>query len=221
MSTRTIPLTDALYHYWLAHSLREPEVFVELRTETAKLSNADMQIAPEQSQFMRFLVELMGAKKTLELGVYTGYSALSVAYALPGDGYIVACDINREWTDIAQTFWEKAGVRHKIHLYLAPALQTLEQLVANKEEGSFDFAFIDADKNNYGLYYEKCLQLLRPGGLVAIDNVFRNGKVADTKVHDEATEAIRTLNGKILHDERVSISIVPIADGLTLARKRF
>ncbi|MGB6976150.1 MAG: class I SAM-dependent methyltransferase [Gammaproteobacteria bacterium] len=221
MSTKTIPLTDTLYQYWLANSLREPEVLAELRQETANLSNSYMQIAPEQGQFMRLLVELLGAKKTLELGVYTGYSALSVAYALPENGYIVACDVSEEWTNIAKAFWKKANMHHKIHLHIAPALQTLEKLLADKKEvASFDFAFIDADKKSYDAYYEKCLQLLRPGGLIAIDNVFQNGNVADVKMSDETTEIIRTLNRKILHDKRVSMSIVPIGDGLTLARKR-
>jgi predicted O-methyltransferase YrrM len=220
LSSKTISLTDPLYQYWLS-SLREPQVLIELRQATAKLSNAQMQIAPEQGQFMRLLVELLDAKKTLELGVFTGYSALAVAYGLPENGYIVACEISREWTDIAQSFWEKAGMQHKIQLRIAPALQTLDELLADpKEVNSFDFAFIDADKRNYDAYYEKCLQLLRPGGLIAIDNVFQRGKVADITVTDATTNAIRALNHKILHDERVTLSIIPIGDGLTLVRKR-
>jgi predicted O-methyltransferase YrrM len=221
MSTKTVFLTEALYQYWLANSLHEPEILAELRQETTNLSNSYMQIAPEQGQFMRLLVELLGAKKTLELGVYTGYSTLSVAYGLPENGSIVACDISREWTDIAKVFWEKANMQHKIHLHIAPALQTLDNLIADKKEiASFDFAFIDADKKNYDAYYEKSLQLVRPGGLIAIDNVFQQGNVADVKANDEITQVIRALNKKILHDKRVFVNIVPIGDGLTLVRKR-
>ncbi len=219
MSNNTINLTPTLYDYLLKKSLREPDVLQALRTQTYKMSMREMQISPEQGQFMRLLIELLGARKTLDIGVFTGYSALSVALALPPDGRVVACDINNEWTKIARHFWEKAGVSSKIDLRLAPALETLQRLLDEGEAGTYDFIFIDADKVNYPAYYELSLNLLRPGGLIAIDNVLFGGKVADPSVTDQNTEAIRLLNERILHDERVSISLVPISDGLTLARK--
>lgn len=220
MANRTKELMDNVYDYLLAVSLREPKVFAELRQETAKLPNSNMQISPEQGQFMALLVELIGAKKTLEIGVFTGYSALAVAAALPEDGKVVACDVNKEWTDMAQKYWQKAGVRHKIDLHIAPANETLDQLLAKGEEGSYDFAFIDADKTGYDAYYERCLKLLRRGGLIAIDNVLQDGRVADPAANDNNTQAIRALNEKLHGDARVSISLVPISDGLTLVRKR-
>jgi len=202
----------------LSVSLREPEVLRELRRETALDENANMQISPEQGQFMAMLVKLLGAKRTLDIGVYTGYSSLCIGMSIAEEGRVVACDVSREWTDIARRYWRKAGVEDKIELHLAPAKQTLESLI---EEGaaSFDFAFIDADKKNYDRYYEYCLQLIRAGGLIAIDNVLWDGKVADGENDDPDTMAIRTLNHKIHADPRVEISMVPIADGLTLARK--
>ncbi|MBW2467038.1 MAG: class I SAM-dependent methyltransferase, partial [Deltaproteobacteria bacterium] len=199
-------------------SLREPDVLRELRRETAQDENANMQISPEQGQFMALLVKMLGAKRTLDIGVYTGYSALSIGLALPEDGRVIACDVSREWTDIAKHYWKKAGVEDKIELYLAPARKTLKDLVV-KMAHSFDFAFIDADKSSYDAYYEYCLQLIRPGGLIAIDNVLWDGAVADATKDDADTEAIRALNQKIHKDTRVEISLVPIADGLTLARK--
>jgi len=202
----------------LSVSLREPEVLRELRRETALDENANMQISPEQGQFMAMLVKLLGAKRTLDIGVYTGYSSLCIGMSIAEEGRVVACDVSREWTDIARRYWRKAGVEDKIELHLAPAKQTLESLI---EEGAagFDFAFIDADKKNYDRYYEYCLQLIRAGGLIAIDNVLWDGKVADGENDDPDTMAIRTLNHKIHADPRVEISMVPIADGLTLARK--
>ena len=202
----------------LSISLREPDVLRELRDETAQDENANMQISPEQGQFMGLLVKLLGAKQTIDLGVYTGYSSLCIGLALPSDGRVIACDINREWTDIARRYWRKAGVEDKIELRLAPAQQTLEDLL---EQGVdiFDFAFIDADKKNYDMYYEYCLQLIRPGGLIAIDNVLWDGAVADAAINDADTVAIRNLNQKIHTDSRVEISLVPIADGLALVRK--
>jgi predicted O-methyltransferase YrrM len=220
MSDTTLNLNAELHEYLLRASLREPDILTELRQQTHKMSMSQMQISPEQGQFMRLLIELMGAKKTLELGVFTGYSALAVALALPEDGKIFACDINGEWTKIARKFWEKAGVMGKINLFLQPAVETLNQLLAEGHENTFDFAFIDADKMNYPVYYELCLRLLRPGGLCAVDNVLWEGKVAELGVKDEKTVMFRELNEFVLRDERVSLSMVPIGDGLTLVRKR-
>lgn len=219
MSLKTITMTDSLYEYLLANTLREPEVLQKLREETAKLSMGRMQISPEQGQFMRLLIELIGARKTLEIGVFTGYSSISVALSLPDDGKIIACDVSEEWTSIAKKYWQKAGVEQKINLKLAPALETLEQLINQGESGTFDFAFIDADKANYLAYYEKAIILLRQGGLVAIDNVLWHGDVANPNDKSESTEAIRKLNQRVHADDRVSISLVPIGDGLMLARK--
>jgi caffeoyl-CoA O-methyltransferase len=220
MANRTLDLTDQLYDYLLRVSLREPAILAELRAETAKLPGAGMQIGPEQGQFMALLVELIGAKRTLEVGTFTGYSALAVALALPPEGRVTACDVSEEYTRVARRYWAKAGVEHKIELKLGPALDTLGKLLAGGAAGSFDFAFIDADKNNYDGYYEQALRLLRPGGLIAIDNVLWGGAVVNPKKRDPDTLAIRALNEKLKSDERVSVSLVPIGDGLTLARKR-
>lgn len=220
MSKQTIGLDNQLYDYLLSASLREPDILRQLRQETANLPNAMMQIAPEQGQFMALLVQLMGATKTLEVGVFTGYSSLSVALALPPEGKIIACDVSEEYTSVARRYWQAAGVADKIDLRLAPAIDTLEQLLAEGQAGTFDFAFIDADKNNYEGYYERSLQLVRPGGLIAIDNVLWSGRVADSQDRDKSTQSIRNLNNKLHHDERVTLSLVPIADGLTLALKR-
>jgi predicted O-methyltransferase YrrM len=219
MATQTLGLDRNLYDYFHSISLREPEILSQLRQETAKHPMAMMQIAPEQGQFMALLIQLMGAKKTLEVGVFTGYSSLAVALALPSDGKIIACDTNEEYTAIARHYWQKAGVADKIDLRIAPALDTLDELIAQGQANTFDFAFIDADKSNYDNYYERALQLVRPGGLIAIDNVLWGGKVADRDVQDNRTKAIRELNQKLHQDKRVTISLVPIADGLTLARK--
>jgi caffeoyl-CoA O-methyltransferase len=220
MSDTTINLTPMLYEYLQNTSLREPAVLQALRVQTQKMSMGQMQISPEQGQFMRLLIELLDARKILELGVFTGYSALSVALALPSDGKIVACDTNKEWTKIAQKYWELAGVANKIDLRLAPAVDTLQILLQQGEGNTYDFIFIDADKANYPAYYELSLSLLRRGGLMAIDNVLFGGKVADPAVIDQNTVAIRTLNTTLLQDERVSISMLPLGDGLTLVRKR-
>ena len=220
MTRRTMSLTDELYDYILSVSLREPDVLRRLREEMARHEMADLQIAPEQGQFMAMLVKLMGAKRTLEVGVFTGYSALWVALALPEEGQVIACDIDEEWTAIAQAYWEEAGVAHKVDLRLAPAAETLKHLIEHGERGQFDFAFIDADKAGYGTYYEYCLELIRPGGLIALDNVLRHGRVVEEGAQDENTVTMRALNRKLHTDERVDISLVPIADGLTLARKR-
>ena len=220
MTKKTLGLDNQLYDYLLSASLRESEILQQLREETARLPNAVMQIAPEQGQFMALLVQLLGATKTLEVGVFTGYSSLCVALALPPNGKIVACDVSEEYTTVARRYWEAAGVTDKIDLRLAPALETLDELLASEQAETFDFAFIDADKRNYEGYYERSLQLIRPGGLIAIDNVFWSGRVADPQVHDNSTQALRALNEKLHHDERVTLSLVPIADGLTLALKR-
>ncbi len=220
MSARTIALTDKVYDYLLANSLREPPLLARLREETAVMPAANMQIGPEQGQFMALLVELIGARRTLEVGTFTGYSALSVALALPADGRVVACDISEEFTAVARRYWAEAGVADKIDMRLGPAVETLDALIAEGLSGAFDFMFIDADKQGYDAYYERGLALLRPGGLIAIDNVLWNGAVADPARQDKETRAIRALNRKVQADERVGISLVPIGDGLMLARKR-
>ncbi len=220
MSRKTIEIDDDLYDYLLRISLREPGIMRRLREETATLPRAEMQIAPEQAQLLGLLVELTGARRCLEIGTFTGYSTLAVAAALPADGTVVACDVSDEWTQIARRYWQKAGVVEKIDLRLAPAADTLQALVAGGEAGTFDFALIDADKENYGRYYELCLELLRAGGLVAIDNVLWQGRVIDRSVSDDDTNAIREFNSALHVDSRVSLSLVPIGDGMTLARKR-
>jgi caffeoyl-CoA O-methyltransferase len=219
MSNKTLGLDEKLYNYLLAVSLREAEILQKLRGETADLAMSMMQISPEQGQFMALLVQLINAKKTLEVGVFTGYSSLVVALALPDDGKIVACDIDENYTAIARRYWQEAGVEHKIDLQLAPALETLDKLIAAGETNTFDFAFIDADKNNYDNYYERALNLVRPGGLIAIDNVLWSGRVADAEDCDKRTISIQNFNQKVHADSRVNISLVPIADGLTLAIK--
>lgn len=220
MSSRTIVLNDALYEYLLSVSLREPDVLCRLREETAKMPQHNMQISPEQGQFMALLVELTGARKCLEVGTFTGYSTLSVALALPEDGQIVACDISEEFTSRAKPYWQKAGVAGKIDLRLGPALETLDALIADGESGAFDFAFIDADKVNYQGYFQRALDLIRRGGLILVDNVLWSGAVVDPARDDEDTEAIRAFNQARAGDPRISLSLVPIGDGLTLARKR-
>ena len=220
MSRKTIEINDDLYDYLLSVSLRETGIMRRLREETAVLPSANMQIAPEQAQLLGLLVELMGARRCLEIGTFTGYSTLAVAAALPADGTVLACEVSEEWTQIARRYWQEAGVREKIDLRLAPAADTLQTLVADGEAGTFDFALIDADKENYGRYYEFCLELLRAGGLVAIDNVLWHGQVIDRSVSDGDTTAIREFNSALRVDSRVSLSLVPIGDGMTLARKR-
>lgn len=219
MSTRTLNLDDALYRYLLDHSLREHPALAELRDLNRNHPRSSMQIAPEQGQFMALLVRLIGARRTIEIGVFTGYSALATALALPPDGCLIGCDISREFTDIARGFWEKAGVAHKIDLRIAPALETLDELIAQGESEAFDFAFIDADKTGYDAYYERCLALVRPGGLIAVDNVLWDGAVA-RPAQDADTAALQAFNRKLHADERIDLSLLPIADGLTLARKR-
>ena len=219
MSNRTLQLTDNLYDYVLAHSLREHPTQTALREATRGHERATMQISPEQGQFMAMLVKLTGARNTIEVGVFTGYSALSVALALPDDGHILACDISDEYTRIGKPFWEQAGVAAKIDLQLGPALATLDARLKAGEAGLYDFAFIDADKVNYDGYYERCLQLVRPGGLIAIDNTLWSGRVAERADSDDTT-ALQVLNIKLHHDHRVDLSLLPLGDGLTLARRR-
>jgi len=220
MSDVTINFTTELYKYFQKYSIREPEVLKNLREQTNTMSMGHMQVSPEQGQLMRLLIELMGAKKTLDIGVFTGYSSLSVALALPEDGKVIALDANTEWTKIAQKYWEEAGVSKKIDLILGKALLTLDDLIAKGESGTFDFSFIDADKVNYLNYYERSLQLLRPGGLVGIDNTLWYGRLADPEVNDTNTRKIREFNEFVLNDDRVTMSLVPIGDGLTLVRKK-
>ena len=213
-------MTEALRGYLLETIVREPEVLARLREETARLPAGGMQISPEQGRLMAFLIELVGARRALEVGVFTGYSSLSVALALPDDGRLVACDVSEEWTNVARRYWKEAGVADKVELRLGPALQTLDALLAAGESGSFDFAFIDADKSGYDAYYERCLALLRRGGLLGVDNTLWGGLVADPSDQSQSTLAIRALNAKIARDSRVSASLIPIGDGLYLARKR-
>ena len=220
MSRSTLPMTDVLYQYVLDHSLREHPAQAALREATRRHPHGGMQISPEQGQFMALLVRLMGARRTIEVGVFTGYSALSVALALPDDGRLLACDISDEYTRLAQPYWDQAGVAHKIDLRLAPAVQTLDRCLAAGEAGQYDFAFIDADKVSYDAYYEKCLRLLRPGGLVAVDNTLWGGDVARPDVRDADTIALRAFNDKLHADARVDVALLPIGDGLTLARRR-
>lgn len=220
MTNRTIQLSDELYEYLTMVTLREPDLFRSLREETAKMENANLQIAPEQGQFMALLIELLGASRALEIGTFTGYSALWIASALPDQGLLIACDVNKEWTSIAQRYWKQAGVAHKIDLRMGPASETLGALSSDPQIAPFDFAFIDADKVGYDGYYEQTLKLLRPGGLIAFDNALSDGKVADASVSNPSIEAIRAVNQKVSQDVRVSSSLVPIGDGVLLARKR-
>lgn len=220
MTKKSLGLDDAVYHYLLSHSLREPDVLARLREETLQQPMSQMQIAPEQGQFMALLATLIGCKKALEIGVFTGYSSLWIALALPPDGKLTACDINADYTAIAQRYWQEAGVAHKIDLHLRPARETLDHLLTTGHKETFDFAFIDADKSGYDDYYERSLQLVRPGGLILLDNMLWSGRVADATVQDNRTNALRRLSQKLHQDERVMISMVPIADGLTLALKQ-
>jgi predicted O-methyltransferase YrrM len=219
MTNRTLTLTDTLYDYVLQHSLREHPAQTALREATRGHERASMQISPEQGQFMALLVKLMGARNTIEVGVFTGYSALSVALALPPEGSVLACDISDEYTSVGKPFWQQAGVAGKIDLQLGPALETLDRHLTDGEAGLYDFAFIDADKVNYDGYYERCLQLVRVGGLIAFDNTLWDGRVA-ARADTPDTAALQALNIKLHKDERVDLSLLPLGDGLTLARKR-
>jgi predicted O-methyltransferase YrrM len=220
MSNQSLSLTPELYTYLLDVSLRESPLLRELREHTLGMPEARMQIAPEQGQFMALLARLLGARRALEIGVFTGYSALCVASALPADGRLIACDISPEFTRVAREYWTRAGVAERIDLRLAPAAETLAALLAAGNAGTFDLAFIDADKTGYAGYYEQCLALLRPGGLILVDNVLWNGRVLDGASTDADTRAIQAFNRQVQGDTRVDLSLVPIGDGLTLLRKR-
>jgi predicted O-methyltransferase YrrM len=220
MTVRILKLTTALYDYVIANSVRESMVLKRLREETAKLNGAGMQIPPEQGQFMALLVTLMRARRCLEIGTFTGYSALCVAGALPADGTLICCDIDAKATAIAKRYWEEAGVAAKIDLRIGPALKTAESLITAGAAGTFDFVFIDADKKNYDGYYEAALKLLRPDGLIVFDNILWGGAVADDTANDTDTAALKKLNAKLHKDERISLSLLPIGDGVTLALKR-
>jgi predicted O-methyltransferase YrrM len=213
-------LPDELHSYLLRVGVREPPALANIRQQTAELPEHEMQIAPEQGAFMALLVELMGARRCLEVGTFTGYSSTAVALALPADGHLVCCDVSKEWTDHARRHWVEAGVAGKITLRLGAAVQTLDAMLAAGEQGTYDFAFVDADKPSYPDYFERVLELVRSGGLLAFDNVLRRGDVVRPEADDPDTTAIRRLNETLASDERVSIAMVPIADGLTLARKR-
>jgi predicted O-methyltransferase YrrM len=220
MSNRTLTLSPPLYEYLCKVSLREPKLLARLRRETAQDSGATMQISPEQGQFMALLVELIQARNILEIGTYTGYSSLCMALALSEDGRVVCCDVSADWTSIARRYWAEAGVDDKIRLHLAPALETLRMLLQQGAAATFDMVFIDADKENYPEYYELCLQLLRPGGLLLADNTLWSGRVIDAVDRSPATEAIRRFNLLLHDDDRISLSLLPVGDGLTLALKR-
>ena len=220
MSNRTLSLDDALYSYLLDVSLRETPLQLRLREETAELSVAQWQIAPEQGQFMAMLVQLTGARRLLEVGTFTGYSALSMAQAMPEEGQLLCCDIDEQYTSIARRYWEEAGVAARIQLRLAPALETLGALVREGRAESFDLIFIDADKTNYPAYLEHVLVLARPGGVILFDNTLWSGRVLEARPESADTRAIQSLNRRLKLDQRVDISLLPLGDGLTLCRKR-
>lgn len=221
MSRRTLTVDDALHAYVIAHGVREHAELAALRAATAAHPQANMQISPEQGQLMQLLVRLLGAQHTIEVGVFTGYSALAVALALPDDGRVLACDVSDEYTRVGRPYWRRAGVEHKIELVLEPALNTLDARLAAGHAGRYDFAFIDADKANYAQYYERCLKLVRPGGLIALDNTLWSGRVAHAAGPDDAdTLALQQLNRALHADARIDLALLPVGDGLTLARRR-
>ncbi|MFL5727047.1 MAG: class I SAM-dependent methyltransferase [Chloroflexota bacterium] len=220
MANTSIGLPADVHDYLVAHGVREPELLARLREETALLPEHNMQIAPEQGALLGLLVELTGAKRCLEIGTFTGYSSLVVALSMPPDGTILCCDVSEEWTSVARRYWAEAGVGERVDLRLAPALETLDELLATGAASTFDFAFIDARKREYPDYHERVIELLRPGGLAAYDNVLWGGKISDDSVDDEDTLGLRRLNDRLAADERVTIAMLPIADGVTLARKR-
>ncbi|HEX5014813.1 MAG TPA: class I SAM-dependent methyltransferase [Candidatus Limnocylindrales bacterium] len=220
MSNASLGLPEDLQAYLVRHGVREPEILKRLRDETALLPQHNMQIAPEQGALLALLVELMGARRCIEIGTFTGYSSLVVAMAMPADGTIVCCDVSEEWTSVARRYWAEAGVADRVDLRLGPAIETMDQLLAGGAEGTFDFAFVDARKKEYPDYHERVIRLLRAGGLAAYDNVLWGGAVIDESMQDEDTLGVRRLNERLAADERVSIAMVPIADGVTLARKR-
>lgn len=220
MSNKTMGLSDELAAYVVGVGTREPDVLARLREETAALPQHGMQIAPEEGAFLALLVELTGARRCIEVGTFTGYSSTAVALALPDDGRLVCCDVSEEWTSMARKYWDEAGVAGKIDLRIAPAAETLDQLLSDDEESTYDFAFVDADKSGYDGYYEQLLRLVRPGGLIAFDNTLWNGRVLDQDPEDDDTRAIQALNTKLAGDERITLCLLPVADGVTLARRR-
>ena len=220
MTVRLLEITPKLYDYMLSVSSRETALMARLRDETAKLPGAGMQIPPMQGQFLAFLVALIGARRGIEIGTFTGYSALWVASALPDDGTLICCDVNEKTTAVARRYWKEAGVDRKIELRLAPALDTLKALLASRGAGTFDYVFIDADKENYDAYYEHALELVRVGGLIVFDNMLWGGAVADGRKRDADTVALKALNAKLHNDKRIDLSLLYIGDGVTLARKR-
>ena len=220
MSTKTILMDDQLLEYLRQNSVREPDVLQELREETQKLSNSGMQISPEQGQLMAMLVKLVNARKIVEIGTFTGYSSTVMALAMPEDSQLIAFDISEEYIRTARRFWKKAGVDQRVKLVLGNAKESLKDFLQTGEQESVDLAFIDADKSSYAEYYEYCLQLIRPGGLILVDNVLWGGQVADASNHDKDTEALRIFNAALSSDQRVDLCMVPIGDGLTIARKR-
>jgi caffeoyl-CoA O-methyltransferase len=215
-----VGLNDRIYDYMMQLAPPEPPVMRRLRDATQRLPNAVMQIAPDQAAFMQMLVRLMGVRRYLEIGVFTGYSSLAVALALPSDGVVTACDVSAEYSIIARRFWRDAGVDRKIDFRLGPAMDTLDRLLAQDRMSTYDMAFIDADKRNQFGYYEKCLKLVRPGGVILLDNALRDGTVADPAVQDEGTVAIREANMRISRDERVETTLLAIGDGLLMARRK-
>ncbi len=220
MSNKSFFLENDLYEYLCEHSLREPEILQRLRAETARDEMARMQIAPEQGQFLQLLVKLTGANRGIEVGVFTGYSSLCVAMAMPTDGYLLACDVSEKWTSVAQRYWREAGVDDRIELRLAPALESLDNELAAGQAATYDYVFLDADKTNYLAYYERCLALLRPGGILLADNVLWSGAVSDPSNQDDDTVALRDYNDHLLGDDRIELSLLPLADGLSLALKK-
>jgi predicted O-methyltransferase YrrM len=220
MSNKTMGISDDLAAYVVEVGAREPEVLARLREETAAIPQHGMQIAPEEGAFLAMLAELTGSRRCIELGTFTGYSSTAVALRLPEDGRMVCCDVSEEWTSVARKYWAEAGVSDKIDLRIGPASETLDGLLADGGEGSYDFAFVDADKSGYDGYYERLLRLVRTGGLIAFDNTLRDGEVLHPDVEDEDTRAIQALNRKLADDDRISVCLLPIADGVTLARCR-
>jgi predicted O-methyltransferase YrrM len=220
VSNRTLQLDDRTYEYLLAHSLREDPRLAALRAETASHPKVNMQIAPEQGQFMQMLARLCGARRAIEVGVFTGYSSLAMMLAMPGDARLLALDVSEEYTAVARRHWQAAGVAERIELVIAPARDTLDRRLAQGEAGRYDFAFIDADKTGYLAYYERLLKLLRPGGLILVDNTLWDGEVANPDNRNPETEALRAFNDALHRDPRIDLALLPVGDGLTLARIR-
>jgi predicted O-methyltransferase YrrM len=220
MANRTIGISDELAAYVVKVGTREPDVLARLREETAAIPQSRMQIAPVEGAFLAMLVVLTDARRCIEIGTFTGYSSTVVALALPENGSIVCCDVSEEWTSLARKYWDEAGVASKIDLRIAPAAETLDRLIENGEQAAYDFAFVDADKTGYDGYYERLLQLVRPGGLIAFDNTLWGGAVLDVDPEDDDTRAIQALNAKLARDDRITLCLLPVADGVTLARRR-